>query len=105
MPKHLIALLFLIASPAWAEIEPVPERVQGEGPFSRLILRGVNVVTGEGAPAYGPMDVVIEGVSPGDEPFLSARRIVVKKPVARRPSAGGSVPSPAATSSLVAPAG
>ena len=61
MPKHLIALLFLIASPAWAEIEPVPERVQGEGPFSRLILRGVNVVTGEGAPAYGPMDVVIEG--------------------------------------------
>ncbi|TQV72948.1 amidohydrolase family protein [Aliikangiella marina] len=40
--------------------EKAPERTQGEGPFSRLILRGVTVINGEGAPARGPMDIVIE---------------------------------------------
>ncbi|MCJ7816215.1 MAG: amidohydrolase family protein, partial [Xanthomonadales bacterium] len=38
-----------------------PDRERGEGPFKRLILRGVIVVNGEGAPPIGPMDVVIEG--------------------------------------------
>jgi len=38
-----------------------PDRVRGEGPYDRLILRGVTVVNGEGAPPVGPMDVVIEG--------------------------------------------
>jgi len=33
---------------------------QGEGPFNRLILRGVTVINGEGAPPRGPMDIVIE---------------------------------------------
>lgn len=37
-----------------------PQRTQGEGPFKRLILRGVTVVNGEGAPPRGPMDIVIE---------------------------------------------
>jgi hypothetical protein len=35
--------------------------VRGEGPFGRLVLRGVTVINGEGAPPVGPMDVVIEG--------------------------------------------
>jgi len=38
-----------------------PDRQRGEGPFERLILRGVMVINGEGAPPIGPMDVVIEG--------------------------------------------
>ncbi len=38
-----------------------PDRQRGEGPFERLILRGVTVINGEGAPPIGPMDVVIEG--------------------------------------------
>ena len=40
-----------------------PNRVQGEGegPFNRLVIRGVTVINGTGAPAQGPMDVVIEG--------------------------------------------
>ncbi|WP_420794506.1 amidohydrolase family protein [Thalassomonas haliotis] len=37
-----------------------PQRTQGEGPYKRLILRGGIVVNGEGAPARGPMDIVIE---------------------------------------------
>jgi imidazolonepropionase-like amidohydrolase len=34
---------------------------EGEGPFERLIIRGVTVIDGTGAPPRGPMDVVIEG--------------------------------------------
>ena len=52
----MIFPLLGIAAPAEA-----PDRARGEGPFDRLVLRGVTVVNGEGAPANGPMDVLIEG--------------------------------------------
>ena len=44
-------------------VEPAPVRPDGEGagPFDRLILRGVMVVDGTGAPPMGPVDIVIEG--------------------------------------------
>ena len=60
--RHLavLILLFLVQS-AWAAPAKAPDRDRGEGPFERLILRGVTVVNGEGAPPIGPMDVVIEG--------------------------------------------
>ena len=55
-------LIFLLVSvPALCAPEIAPDRQRGEGPFNRLILRGVIVVNGEGAPPIGPMDVVIEG--------------------------------------------
>ena len=38
-----------------------PPRARGEGPFDRLILRTVTLIDGTGAPAIGPMDIVIEG--------------------------------------------
>jgi imidazolonepropionase-like amidohydrolase len=60
--KHLAVLLLLFGfQAAWAEPAKAPDRARGEGPFQRLILRGVVVVNGEGAPPIGPMDVVIEG--------------------------------------------
>ncbi len=34
---------------------------EGSGPFSRLVIRGVTVISGTGAPAQGPMDVVVKG--------------------------------------------
>ncbi len=39
-----------------------PDRApgDGEGPFERLIIRGATVIDGTGAPAQGPMDIVIE---------------------------------------------
>ena len=37
-----------------------PDRQEGEGPYKRLILRGGTIVNGEGAPAQGPMDIIIE---------------------------------------------
>jgi cytosine/adenosine deaminase-related metal-dependent hydrolase len=51
----LLQVLPLLAAP-----EMAPDRQRGEGPFSRLILRGVTLVDGAGAPPSGPMDVVIE---------------------------------------------
>ncbi|WP_395345540.1 amidohydrolase family protein [Ningiella sp. W23] len=33
---------------------------EGKGPYERLILRGVNLINGEGAPMRGPVDIVIE---------------------------------------------
>jgi imidazolonepropionase-like amidohydrolase len=47
--------------PALAAPESAPDRARGEGPFQRLVLRGVTVINGEGAPPLGPVDVVIEG--------------------------------------------
>jgi len=58
----LITLCLLLQqAPSFGAPEAVPDRQRGEGPFDRLILRGVIVVNGEGAPPAGPMDVVIEG--------------------------------------------
>lgn len=37
-----------------------PERNQGDGPYKRLILRGGILISGEGAPPVGPVDIVIE---------------------------------------------
>ena len=38
-----------------------PKRAEGEGPFTRLILRGANLIDGTGAPLAGPVDIVIQG--------------------------------------------
>ncbi len=60
--KNLIKLLAIILSlNAVAQPLSAPDRQRGEGPFERLILRGVIIVNGEGAPPAGPADVLIEG--------------------------------------------
>ncbi len=45
------------------EVQHAPNRGpdEGLGPFERLIIRGAIVVDGTGAPARGPMDIVVEG--------------------------------------------
>jgi imidazolonepropionase-like amidohydrolase len=64
---RLLPLLILLVSPVLAAQEtpektvpPAPPRAEGKGPFPRLILRGVTVIDGTGAPPMGPADVVIE---------------------------------------------
>ncbi len=37
-----------------------PRGVGSEGPFPRLVIRGVNLIDGTGAPPRGPMDIVIK---------------------------------------------
>jgi hypothetical protein len=53
--------LCLAVQNTFAAIEPGPPRDEGEGPHAQLILRGVTVINGTGSPAYGPVDLVIEG--------------------------------------------
>jgi hypothetical protein len=86
--KKVIALcctlvsLSLMASTS----DKAPDRQTGDGPFKRLILRGGTVINGEGAPARGPMDIVIENdrivniVNVGNPgvPILSTSRPIAK---------------------------
>ncbi len=61
MIKHLLfAVLCLISVRLSAQITPSPIKKEGNGPYSQLILRGVTVINGTGAPAFGPVDLVIE---------------------------------------------
>ena len=41
-------------------MQKAPPRSEGEGPFPHLILRGAILIDGTGAPAVGPVDIVIE---------------------------------------------
>lgn len=62
MKQWLVALMLVaLVTSAHAEIPAAPARDEGEGPFQRLILRGGILVDGTGAPARGPVDIVIEG--------------------------------------------
>jgi hypothetical protein len=75
--KNLIILLILVFSlNVHATPESIPDRERGEGPFERLILRGVIIVNGEGAPPMGPMDVLIEG-----NRIAEIRKLGLYKPV------------------------
>lgn len=61
MYKVIILLSTLLSFTVLASAgEKAPDRQTGQGPYKRLILRGGIVVNGEGAPARGPMDIVIE---------------------------------------------
>ena len=37
-----------------------PDRTEGEGPYTQLIIRGATLINGTGAPPIGPVDIVIE---------------------------------------------
>lgn len=43
-----------------AQIKKAPEKKEGEGPYTQLIIRGVILINGTGAPPFGPVDIVIE---------------------------------------------
>ena len=56
---RLLLLFLLTTSPLFAQIPDSPDRTEGEGPFERLIIRGVTMIDGTGSPAVGPVDIVI----------------------------------------------
>jgi cytosine/adenosine deaminase-related metal-dependent hydrolase len=63
LPTHLLVALLVAGIPgnqASAQ-RPGPARSEGEGPFQSLVIRGVTVIDGTGAPPYGPVDIVVEG--------------------------------------------
>ncbi|MFN3758875.1 MAG: amidohydrolase family protein [Algoriphagus aquaeductus] len=45
---------------AISQIMPAPDRAEGDGPYERLIIRGVILIDGTGAPPIGPVDIVVE---------------------------------------------
>src|SRR3972149_4356664 len=61
----LAVLLAGLVAPAYPQYqgEPIPDapaRLEGEGPFDRLILRGAILIDGSGSPPMGPVDIVVE---------------------------------------------
>lgn len=56
----LVVLLTLQSTAVHATPPAATDRQVGEGPYQRLILRGGTLINGEGAPAVGPVDIVIE---------------------------------------------
>lgn len=82
----LIVVCFL-ALQLSAQVWEAPARREGEGPFPQLIIRGVTLINGNGAPPIGPVDIVVEGnritnvavvgypgvpINPGGRPQLKA---------------------------------
>ncbi len=41
-------------------MQKAPRRAEGEGPYTRLVLRNVTLIDGTGAPPVGPVDIVIQ---------------------------------------------
>lgn len=56
----LIAVFATLAFAAPGEKAPERTAAEGSGPHPELILRGVNLINGEGAPMRGPVDIVIK---------------------------------------------
>lgn len=58
----LLIFFFIVSSiNLFAQMPDAPERTEGEGPYERLIIRGVHMIDGTGSPATGPVDIVVEG--------------------------------------------
>ncbi|MCG8373213.1 MAG: amidohydrolase family protein [Balneolales bacterium] len=57
----VLSLLVILSMPVFGQMPDAPPRSEGEGPFDRLIIRGVHLIDGTGSPATGPVDIVVEG--------------------------------------------
>ncbi len=59
--KKVILLFLLISFSVAAQegVKKAPEVKEGEGPFTQLIIRGVMLIDGTGAPPTGPVDIVV----------------------------------------------
>ncbi len=56
----LSVLLCLFYFGISAQVAKSPDRDRGDGPYEQLIIRGVTLINGNGAPPQGPIDIVIE---------------------------------------------
>ena len=58
-----IVLTFLLGTfslPLHSQVAKAPDRLRGEGPWPQMIIRGVTLINGNGAPPRGPIDIVVE---------------------------------------------
>lgn len=59
--KLFLFLFFSFSfSIAKSQIQKAPEKKEGDGPWTQLIIRGVTLINGTGAPPIGPVDIVVE---------------------------------------------
>lgn len=58
--SFLLAILVTWLSSSFAQIAKAPEIKEGDGQYDQLIIRGVTLINGTGAPPSGPVDIVIE---------------------------------------------
>lgn len=56
----LFSFLLFFFHFSFSQIEKAPPRSKGDGPFTKLIIRGVTLINGNGAPPTGPVDIVVE---------------------------------------------
>ena len=88
LKKLLSSILVLqICFVAGAQITKAPLVKEGDGPYTQLIIRGVTLINGTGAPPFGPVDIVIEknrivkiqNVGSPSLPINAARRPLLKE--------------------------
>ncbi len=58
--SYLFLFLFFSIITLPAQVREAPDRFRGEGPYNQLIIRGITLINGNGAPPRGPMDIVVE---------------------------------------------
>ena len=61
MRKILLLLLApFLAAQVFAQVLKAPDRNEGDGPYTQLIIRGITLIDGTGAPPIGPVDIVVK---------------------------------------------
>ena len=55
MATRILFFLILLNTSLWSQ------KTLSEGPYNQLIIRGVTLINGNGAPPRGPVDIVIKG--------------------------------------------
>ncbi|HTH55024.1 MAG TPA: amidohydrolase family protein [Cyclobacteriaceae bacterium] len=60
--KKIFFLCLIISLQLRAQdvVKKAPEIKEGDGPYSQLIIRGVTLINGTGAPPIGPVDIVVK---------------------------------------------
>ncbi|QOI96030.1 MAG: amidohydrolase family protein [Flammeovirgaceae bacterium] len=60
--KRILYLVVLFSTALFAQgnVSKAPEVKEGEGPYPQLIIRGVTLIDGTGAPPIGPVDIVVK---------------------------------------------
>src|SRR5215203_2174850 len=56
----LIFLASITCAVAQEKVKPAPDAKEGQGPNTQLIIRGVMLIDGTGAPPIGPTDIVVK---------------------------------------------
>src|SRR5690606_28287774 len=59
-PSFLLLIFLFFTNSLFSQVQKAPPRAEGDGPWPQLIIRGVTLINGNGAPPTGPVDIVVE---------------------------------------------